>query len=508
MERGVLYVKIEYENGLYVLKNDLICSEIPNNININTPFFLNENSFEEIIDTILEEEEEYIIFLYTSKNQTLVQKLGEKLLDITNRTIIFIGEQLKDNYQYIYDNKKIYLLCKFDYLENMEKINFIECNMIPKIYDPLDDENSNRYYITMKNGCDAFFTGIYPENLSNTLSKHIYINSEMNIRNIEEKMDINGAIFVDEGKERLDLCEPINHIHTIKKDRIQFDNFQDEYRVIICNYTEFFEWREKGNIDNNTTYFLKIENESDLECLKEELEEFRKNASIHMIQTRLIDECRWSNHCSLKRLVRYSIYKNKIVPCLTSSQHLLGIEEDIEEQHIEANRLYDRTIIDRKCSKCHMKFKCSKCACLPQNINQELYCKMMMEYPFILEYLEKKRVLNMLKSASKFLENVDDLKISSSVHCLEYPASEEKNIAEHPIYIFCINKEYFYLHILKGIIIKIERKYVFLLEAWMLNIKEEEICRKMEIKYNFDPLDVKHLVKEGYENLRRWGMIS
>ena len=75
----ILYVKIGYENGRYVFKNDLVCSEIPEDICVNTPFFNQENSMDELIETILEEPEEKVVFFYNSENQKLVRELGQRL---------------------------------------------------------------------------------------------------------------------------------------------------------------------------------------------------------------------------------------------------------------------------------------------------------------------------------------------------------------------------------------------------------------------------------------------
>jgi len=44
----ILFVNIGYKNGLFILKNDDVCSEIPEEIMLNTPFYNRENSFEEL----------------------------------------------------------------------------------------------------------------------------------------------------------------------------------------------------------------------------------------------------------------------------------------------------------------------------------------------------------------------------------------------------------------------------------------------------------------------------
>ena len=143
MSKELLFINIGYENGLYTFKNDDVCSEIPESIMVNTPFYNQENSFEELVDTISMEPEDDIVFAYHYYNQKLVKRLA-----------VVLAEEY---------GKKIYFV-------NPEELDFQRLTEMPVLNCP--EEETQGYFAAMRNGYDAFVTGIYPDNLSNTLAKH------------------------------------------------------------------------------------------------------------------------------------------------------------------------------------------------------------------------------------------------------------------------------------------------------------------------------------------------
>ena len=64
MVEEILFINIGYKDGLYVFENGDIDLDIPNEIMVNTPFYNQENSFEELVDTLLLEPEQHIVFTY------------------------------------------------------------------------------------------------------------------------------------------------------------------------------------------------------------------------------------------------------------------------------------------------------------------------------------------------------------------------------------------------------------------------------------------------------------
>lgn len=507
----ILYVKIGYENGRYVFKNDLVCSEIPEDICVNTPFFNQENSMDELIETILEEPEEKVVFFYNSENQKLVRELGQRLSAEFGKEIIFVGIGLAQNYLYSNGREKIYLLESFENLRQMEQLHFAECCEIPVLDFVPEHRYDQRYYLTMKNGYEAFVTGIYPEQMSSTLAKHIGIESAEHAKKMSEYLDINGAVFIQntaasQKKEcSLDL---IAHCHQIQEDCVEFDDSPYSYQKCVCTYTQFKELEKEKLLKKETAYYLKIEQPADLECFKEELKHFKNSGSIDTVKRRLVDECRWTNQCTLKGLTRYSVKDNYVKPCLTSSQLLMEAEEELDMQLISANKLADRAMITRNCANCEMSLYCSKCACLPEAFEKNMYCKFLQEFTYAAEYLQKRQVVNFISRHSFIFKDMEKIEISSSVHCFEYPVKEKAKPIDRTVCILKKCEEYYFMHLMKGTLIKIERKYVFLLEAWALGESEEKVTVSMAEKYQIPVSDARTLAANGYEMLRKGGMIA
>lgn len=511
MIKEVLFINIGYENGLYTFKNDDICSEIPEGIMVNTPFYNQENSLEELIDTISMEPEDDIVFAYHYGNQKLVKRLACMLAEYNGKNVYLVNPKLGNTRCCIGRDYVIYVLEKYEDLEKVDAIDFGVLNEIPELSQEKTEDVNRGYYMTMRNGYDAFITGIYPENLSNTLAKHVQLEKDTVIEDVSQYLDLNGAFLVNvDGDSHIEIQDLncINHLHIVNEREVQFDGTTASFKNIVCSYSQFVEWKERGVIYPNYEYYLKIENEQDLDRFAEELDLFQTFARVDTISKRLADECRWTNQCSLKRLTRYRVANDVIKPCITSEKSLLDLQAEPTTKLLEANKLCDRTMIQRKCVDCSMKVVCSKCACLPENISQEKFCKFVHKYPFVSEYLLKKRMVNFLGRFSKIFEGDSFLEVSSNVHCFEYPNEKRDIVGKKNVFIFRKGKDYYFLHMQKGTLIKIESKYVFLLEAWALEETTEKIVEQVAEKYGLDISRAERVVKEGYQYLRKGGMIS
>lgn len=507
MLKEILYVNIGYKNGLYTFSNHGVCSEIPESIQVNTPFFNQENSLEELVEVIAEEPEENVVFSYNANNQNLVRRISEILAEEYERNIFLIGSGMKEN-RFFYNAKTRTYLLK-DY-ESLEKVDEIECQqeqMVPRLQKE-ESKYDEGYFLAMKNGYDAFVTGIYPEDMTNTLAKHIQIESGERIEDLSRYLDVNGALLIKEKEGVLKTEEDVNHVHRVGKNQVDFDCSKYSFQNSVCSYRQFMDWKKAGKLKREFVYYLKIKTEEDLKVWEEELERFKVEQTIDNMEKRLVDECRWSNQCSLKRMARYSISNHEVKPCLTSENVLSGEKADSFEQIIEANKICDKTMIKRKCSSCTMSNYCSKCACLPEPISEERFCTFMHQYPFINEYLLKSRVVGFLGKYSKVFQQEEKIEVSSNVHGFEYPGRKEEGPTSKFVYLFRKNGAYFYFNVKTGTLIRMERKYVFLLEAWALEEEMEEIIRNMAETYDMSLQQAERVVAEGYQQLKRGGMIE
>lgn len=510
MVEEILFINIGYKDGLYVFENGDIDLDIPNEIMVNTPFYNQANSFEELVDTLLLEPEEHIVFTYNYNNQRLVRKLACTLLKEYEKTVYLINSNLCNAVCNVDSQNSLYLLKNYEDLHNVDQLSLQVITEIPELNLHSLPDIENSYYVTMRNGYDAFVTGIYPQNVSNTLAKHIQLEKHVTIKDTSEYLDINGAFLVNmEDVKDIDIQDKnnFNHLHIIKEEKVQFDETKVSLKNFICSYSQVEDIKRKGKCLLDYEYYLKIENKNDLEKFSVDLDFYKQTGKVDTISKRLVDECRWTNQCSLKRLTRYRVTEDGIKPCITSEKSLLESQEDHMMQLLEANKLCDKAMIQRNCMECAVKDVCSKCACLPNEISREEFCDFMHLYPFVGEYLRKKRIVNFLSKFSKIFEGNAYIEVSSSVHSFEYPIRKTKECAGREVFVFKKNANYYALHIQKGSLIRLEKKYVFLLEAWALERSAEEIVEKMAEKYNMDISSAKMVIEEGYYKLQKGGLI-
>ena len=182
MITSLLHINIEYENGLYAV-NDKEVSELEaiyDAIEITAPFFNEENTLEEIEDAILMEEGDDIIITWSSGALSLVLALGRNLADLYGKNVYVPMELLNESKVISAGEGKVIFVKDISLigtaLENASHENEI---VIPEVYIEWEKKvKGSRYYLTMKNGYDAFASGVYPQHVANTFAKHVLLDNE------------------------------------------------------------------------------------------------------------------------------------------------------------------------------------------------------------------------------------------------------------------------------------------------------------------------------------------
>lgn len=249
MVEEILFINIGYKDGLYVFENGDIDLDIPNEIMVNTPFYNQANSFEELVDTLLLEPEEHIVFTYNYNNQRLVRKLACTLLKEYEKTVYLINSNLCNAVCNVESQNSLYLLKNYEDLHNVDQLSLQVITEIPELNLHSLPDIENSYYVTMRNGYDAFVTGIYPQNVSNTLAKHIQLEKHVTIKDTSEYLDINGAFLVNmEDVKDIDIQDKnnFNHLHIIKEEKVQFDETKVSLKNFICSYSQVEDIKRKG----------------------------------------------------------------------------------------------------------------------------------------------------------------------------------------------------------------------------------------------------------------------
>ena len=506
MLEKILYVDIDYKDGLYRFENTDLFPGIPENIQVETPFFYEENSFDELVEILSEEEVPDVVFSCTRGNYPLIKELGNVLALDYNKQIYYVSREFKKEYRVRKDGNVIYLLRNYYQLNELESIPFEEIEEYDEIFAEQGIDADNGYFHAMKNGYVAFMTGIYPDSVPNTLAKHILVEDLDQLGSLNEYLDVNGAVLLK--RETSDVPDVIQHIHFVNEEELCIDQNMAKVKRNICSYKQYTKLREEKKLQQDVIYFLKIESPEDLKCFAGDLERFATEGVLDTVEKRIVDECRWSGECSLKRVTRYEVVEGKVKPCLTSDVTLGDITTDADIQKIEANRLFDKNMIQRKCIKCSLRDVCSKCSCMATGMNAEEFCTFMHKHPYLREYLKKNQLAGFLKSFSKICEQDTQIHFSTSTKGLVYPEGSKEPEKAQMLFLFEKNGQYFYLNTSKANLIKIERKYAFLLEAWSMGESRERMVLNMRKVFQMTEECAINVVEEGMQRLKSGGMIG
>ena len=413
MVTSIIHINVEYENGLYAFNGKVPAGaeESLKGTKVITPSFGEEDSLEEIEEAVLKEDGNDLMITWSEGAQALA-------LELTGDLERFYG-------------KKVYIPMG----KHEEHIGDRK---------PADERS---FFTTMKNGYDAFVSGVYPQQISNTYAKHVLVHDKE--ADLRSYVDINSAVF---SRNEMHCAQPIYcHKHVIEKEKIRFDNSDSILKREILTYHEYIDKRDRGQLARGREYILKLKSPEDYKEFENDLYRFEKTGFTDTYERRLIDECRWSNGCSLKRMLRFVEKNGKVYPCPSCKESIGKLGDDYDSILRSASYKCDRAIIERKCASCTEHDRCSGCAMLPEGLSKIDFCEFMRRHKLIGEFIVRQHVAAFLAQFSNLFR--DDEYIHFGVPGKEfcYPG-EEVGKQE----ILCEKDgKYFYLDTEKGLLMKV-----------------------------------------------------
>ena len=489
----ILYVNINYKSGLYSFDNPKAFSDIPEEIMVNVPFYYSENSFEELVETIGDEDDKYIYMPHHSGNLELIKSLAKVLMDEYQKTVVIQDEKVAPK-GFLKDDSGILVInngCQLKALKEIEEVDF------EAVFDELSEtklEVDQDYEIAMRNGFVAFMTGAYPAGIDNTMAKHVLLIDKCP-DDINQYVDMNGAVICT--KENKPEEATIQHVHTLYEDGLMIDSNNIDLKHHICSYKDFVDLKGNNQLNEDVTYYLKIENQDDLEAFSKDLDEYIKTGLVDVYDKKIVDSCRWTSNCGLKKLLRFRIENGEIYPCLTSKVSIGSVEMEPEQRIVEANRLYDRAL-----SEAGEK---AKCACLPEGITRESYIGFMEKYPMVADYIFQNQLTSYIRKNGKTCKDVSSVRFSTGDRRLVYPKSK---VTKKSINVFNIDGNYYYFDLRTGKLLRLESKYVFLMEAQANGEAENAIVEEMANYLSVENVVAKEVVNQGMKTLKAGGMIE
>lgn len=504
MIKSLLHINIEYENGLYAVNDKEVeaLEAIPDDIEITTPFFNEENTVDELEDAILMEEGDDLIITWSSGALSLVLALGRNLAGMYGKHV-YVPMTLLDEDKVVSEGEgKVIFVKDLSMIgAALEKASYKNEIAIPGEYIEGEEKvKGSRYYLTMKNGYDAFVSGVYPRHLSNTFAKHVFLNNEET--DISAYMDLNSAIFSEK-----EICTNKNshiHRHLITKESVNFDSSGSALKREVISYGEYAKKRKQGHLSHDHEYILKLEVPEDYQAFEDDLRTFEEKGITDTYDRRLLDECRWSNECSLKRILRFVEKDGEIRPCITSPEALGRVGDDPDEVKIAAGKKCDIAMVDRKCTSCPDQERCSGCAMLPGNMSVNEYCGFIHRHKLIKEYIHRQHVAAFLSGYSKLFHDEETVRFSIPGNRFFYPGEAEE---KHEIFLCEMGGDYYCLNPQTAALVRIEEKFVFLLEAWAAGADIDRQILNISLIFGFNASIAQETVIMGNMMLKNGRMI-
>lgn len=514
---NILVIDIGEKDGLISFNNneevlDLI--KAPSDIELG--FFNDFDNLNEICEYVSEGTYSAVILKFDVSLGLFARTLTDMLYTTNVKIIWLIENSVYSFYNVIekdtkvfnsYKDLNLYLSNKKMDMENIEETKLEQYFLKSKKYSEI-------YKSIMTNGYIAYVTGVYPQELVGSSTKHIHINKNVNLEKIINSFDINlnSAFLVDVENYESDLYKKtkhtkglVSHVHQIDKDKIYFDNSEYSVDKKDCSLKEYVELCKLNKVDPNKIYIVHIKDNQDVSTLETILEQFKKTGEILNPNFYLADECRWIGRCDLNKFRRMNIIDENIMPCNTSKTCLYSMNDDKFVKLAKINKEREKVQVEN-CSKCNYSNICSKCICLPEGISRKVFCKIMNKFPYIKEYFEKVNFASfLLKNSKLFKEN--KINISSQAHPIIYTGMTGKYDPSHIIYLFSDGNKFYIYNFKNNEIIKIDEKLAFILEGYSINDAKSNIINNFKTKYSVDEECASNTVNAGMPLLRNMGLL-
>lgn len=252
-------------------------------------------------------------------------------------------------------------------------------------------------------------------------------------------------------------------------------------------YSQIKEELLKGNcIDKQEEFYIYVlDSEQEYKMFLSDAQSFYDNHRLinsPLLYGYLRNYCMFMNYkcCCVDKIPRIKIgSKGNLYVCSDFKEPIGKIGQTIFELNQNGYVRKERMIKERNCSKCKANSWCSKCTHMPEFIQKD-YCDIMVNRPYITDYVMASCVLLQLITTSKMYKGVDPSEMKISSEYMYNIAADVRQGEENPYfpkytYIFNCHDNYSFWSATRNTFISVSKPIVCVMELLLKRLSIKEI---------------------------------
>ena len=516
MKNSIAIINIKYASGTYLLKMDEDVRIHQDLKQLGFDVHLIECDDTYILGDILDELQDCnpsvcLLICEKSALQYAIRLASNIFHYNTAIKIIIQSEELKNSYKY--EKEDFFFFATNTQEQTVSELTFDskkKCETID--FSKIHPKYDHTYKLVMENGYTAYLTGIYPDNLIHSSTKHIGISDCDSVFMVQEKIkpSINSAIILEnEGFDKnkyLSLIESsqlLSHFHFNDEPiNVSFDNSKMKSNFEFVTFKEFVNHKRKSE----KRLMISIDDYEDYNLFFSELMRFFEKGKIEDPNFFLINECRFTGNCQLNKLHRYRIDNGAIYPCRSLNLKVANVGDSRLKVLSNITKIANDIQMQRKCQTCIAKDVCTKCVALDSTTDEQ-FCRLQKRFLNISEYISKKNMYQVLCKQSKLVSDAENILIPNKEFSVWYTGPEKGGINEPVYYLYQIDGVEYLFDIQKAVLLKIDPKLFLILEGIMRGANSENIVRSMSQVCSVSVDIGKEVYDNGVKMLKKAGVL-
>ena len=477
--KNVYICNIAQKDGLFNFEK-IDVNVLKDHYNVRIHSEDNLNSIYDVAMNIIDEEPDFALMYLYDDNAHIIFSIIKLLIDEEFTDVILINKNRRGVTKFHdQDIRIISDLNALIHVEESEPLAYIPIEEFFALETKMGDNGD--IYTSMKNGLDMYLTGNYISSNFITNVKHLEIEqgAQISFEDLSpELLNMNSAFIyhVDELKD--DFYNEIkgdtnqlvfSHIHQYCNNHVKIDNHNDPIFIKRMKYSHY-------ENQNDKFVYLDIVDQDDVEALLDDVHYFGRTGVLNKPNAKIVNSCTFnSSSCSLLKLTRGHVNaEGHFMPCINCSKSIGSIKDEYFDLLKAASKTMNKERVKRNCTDCKANAYCSKCAMLPDQLDQEYFCSVMKSNPLIHDYNYKSSLFSDMIQYNKIFttHDIGKLQINNKEYTLafdkkdQYPMNKVNNLFT----AFRMGDDIYILSFKMPKIYQTDERFVYIAEGYIRDV--------------------------------------